>query len=230
MSFFLLGLLTSWLLPLSTLLRACSTCSARTYTNKKTLPRAVLSMGLHKFVHPGLPRDDSLSLSFFLSLSPPFPPTPSLSLSLSLARARALSRCRMLGRECPEAVLPDRALYLPTFSHLLIVKLLSLPRLQALSPLALLAPMPAAALAYTVQPVALLRASPSVCRLAATSALTWAYTGLLSCSLALSRGCCRTIYCDAVADPQPGLVLGMLVQMAPRNMFRVAPMEWFLVY
>jgi hypothetical protein len=37
------------------------------------------------------------------------------------------SRCHMQGRECPEAVLPDRALYLPTFSHLLIVnKLLSL--------------------------------------------------------------------------------------------------------
>jgi hypothetical protein len=33
----------------------------------------------------------------------------------------------MLGRECPEAVMPDRALYLPTFSDLLIVnKLLSL--------------------------------------------------------------------------------------------------------
>jgi len=33
----------------------------------------------------------------------------------------------MLGRECPEAVLPDRALYLATFSHLLIAnKLLSL--------------------------------------------------------------------------------------------------------
>ena len=33
----------------------------------------------------------------------------------------------MLGRECPEAVLPARALYLPTFSHLLIVnKLVSL--------------------------------------------------------------------------------------------------------
>ena len=32
----------------------------------------------------------------------------------------------MLGRECPEAVLPDRALSLPTFSHMLIVnKLLS---------------------------------------------------------------------------------------------------------
>jgi hypothetical protein len=33
----------------------------------------------------------------------------------------------MLGPERPEAVSPDRALYLPTFSHLLIVnKLLSL--------------------------------------------------------------------------------------------------------
>ena len=31
------------------------------------------------------------------------------------------TRCHMLGRECPEAVLPDRALYLTTFSHLLIV-------------------------------------------------------------------------------------------------------------
>ncbi len=31
------------------------------------------------------------------------------------------TRCQMLGRECPEAVLPDRALYLPTFSHFLIV-------------------------------------------------------------------------------------------------------------
>ena len=37
------------------------------------------------------------------------------------------NRCHMLGRECPEAVLPDRALYLPTLSHLLIVnKVLSL--------------------------------------------------------------------------------------------------------
>jgi hypothetical protein len=27
----------------------------------------------------------------------------------------------MLGRQCPEAVLPDRAMFLPTFSHLLIV-------------------------------------------------------------------------------------------------------------
>ena len=36
------------------------------------------------------------------------------------------ARCHMLGRECPEVVLPDRALYLPTFSHMLIVnKLLS---------------------------------------------------------------------------------------------------------
>jgi hypothetical protein len=32
-----------------------------------------------------------------------------------------------VGREFPEAVLPDRVIYLPTFSHLLIVnKLLSL--------------------------------------------------------------------------------------------------------
>lgn len=31
------------------------------------------------------------------------------------------TRCHMLGRECPEAVLPDRTLYLLTFSHLLIV-------------------------------------------------------------------------------------------------------------
>jgi hypothetical protein len=28
---------------------------------------------------------------------------------------RYSSRCHMLGRECQEAVLPDRALYLPTF-------------------------------------------------------------------------------------------------------------------
>ena len=28
-------------------------------------------------------------------------------------------RCQMLGRECPEAVLPDRALHLPTLSQLL---------------------------------------------------------------------------------------------------------------
>jgi hypothetical protein len=28
------------------------------------------------------------------------------------------SRCHMLGPECPEAVLPDRALYLPTFQSL----------------------------------------------------------------------------------------------------------------
>jgi hypothetical protein len=31
------------------------------------------------------------------------------------------TRCQMLGPECPEAVLPDRALYLPTLSHFLIV-------------------------------------------------------------------------------------------------------------
>ena len=44
------------------------------------------------------------------------------------------TRCHMLGRERPEAVLPDRALYLPTFSHLLIVnKLLSLSISLALS-------------------------------------------------------------------------------------------------
>jgi len=30
-------------------------------------------------------------------------------------------RCQMLGRECPEAVLPDTALYLPTSSHFFIV-------------------------------------------------------------------------------------------------------------
>ena len=30
------------------------------------------------------------------------------------------TRCQMLGPERPEAMLPDRALYLPTFSHLLI--------------------------------------------------------------------------------------------------------------
>jgi hypothetical protein len=29
--------------------------------------------------------------------------------------------CHMHGRECPELMLPDRALYLPTFSHLSIV-------------------------------------------------------------------------------------------------------------
>ena len=34
---------------------------------------------------------------------------------------RYLTRCYMLGRECPEAVLRDRALSLPTLSHLLIV-------------------------------------------------------------------------------------------------------------
>jgi hypothetical protein len=39
-----------------------------------------------------------------------------------------------MGRECPEAVLPDMALYFPTFSHLLIVnKLLSLSPLSPLS-------------------------------------------------------------------------------------------------
>ncbi len=32
-----------------------------------------------------------------------------------------ITRCQMLGRECPEAVFPDRVLYLPTCSHLLIV-------------------------------------------------------------------------------------------------------------
>ena len=55
-----------------------------------------------------------------------------LSLSLSLVRAlsrdllRALSRCHMLGHKRPEAVLPDRTLYLPTFSHFLIVNKTSL--------------------------------------------------------------------------------------------------------
>jgi hypothetical protein len=40
----------------------------------------------------------------------------------------------MMGRECPEAVLPDMALYFPTFSDLLIVnKLLSLSPLSPLS-------------------------------------------------------------------------------------------------
>ena len=40
---------------------------------------------------------------------------------------RFCTRCHMLGPERPEAVLPDRQLHLPTFSHLLIVnKLLSL--------------------------------------------------------------------------------------------------------
>jgi hypothetical protein len=39
----------------------------------------------------------------------------------------------MLGRECPEAVLPDRALYVTTFRHWLIVnKLLSRARARAL--------------------------------------------------------------------------------------------------
>ncbi len=36
------------------------------------------------------------------------------------------TRCQMLGRERPDAVLPERTLYLPTFSHLLIVDLQSL--------------------------------------------------------------------------------------------------------
>ena len=41
----------------------------------------------------------------------------------------------MLGPERPEAVLPDRVLYLPTFSHLLIVnKLLSLSLSLSLKP------------------------------------------------------------------------------------------------
>jgi hypothetical protein len=31
------------------------------------------------------------------------------------------TRCHMLGLECPETVLPDRALYVPTFRHWLIV-------------------------------------------------------------------------------------------------------------
>jgi hypothetical protein len=45
------------------------------------------------------------------------------------------TRCHMHGREFPELVLPDRALYLPTFSHLLIVnKLLSLSRARARTP------------------------------------------------------------------------------------------------
>ena len=43
--------------------------------------------------------------------------------------------CHMHGRECPELMLPDRALYLPTFSHLLIVnKLLSLSLARARTP------------------------------------------------------------------------------------------------
>jgi hypothetical protein len=38
----------------------------------------------------------------------------------------SLTRCHILGRECPEAVLPDRALSLVTFSHLsIVVNLLS---------------------------------------------------------------------------------------------------------
>ena len=59
-----------------------------------------------------------LSLSLSLSLSLPL--SPPLSFSLS---SRSLSLF-----ERPEAKLPDRALYLPTFSHLLIVnKHLSFP-------------------------------------------------------------------------------------------------------
>ena len=51
------------------------------------------------------------------------------SLSLSLSESLSLSP-----RECPEAVLREMALYLPTFSHLLIVnKLLSLSISLALS-------------------------------------------------------------------------------------------------
>jgi hypothetical protein len=75
-----------------------------------------------------------------------------LSLSLSLSRSRSLSlivcvrqgvlqgqtesggtRSHILGRECSDAVLPDRALYLPTFSHLLIAINLPSSRARALS-------------------------------------------------------------------------------------------------
>jgi hypothetical protein len=50
--------------------------------------------------------------------------------------------------------------------------------LVAMSKLALVALMPAAALAYTVNNLALPRVSPAVCRLAATSALTLPYGAL----------------------------------------------------
>ena len=53
-------------------------------------------------------------------------PCPAKACHTAKWRVGYSPRCYMLGRECPQAVLPDRALYLPTFSHLLIVnKLLS---------------------------------------------------------------------------------------------------------
>jgi hypothetical protein len=45
------------------------------------------------------------------------------------------NRCDMLGRECQEAVLPHRALYLPTASHLMTPLSLSLFHTHSLPPI-----------------------------------------------------------------------------------------------
>ena len=47
------------------------------------------------------------------------PLVPAKACHMAKRRVRYGTRCHMLGPESPEAVLPDRALYLPTFSHLL---------------------------------------------------------------------------------------------------------------
>ena len=80
------------------------------------------------------------------------PSSPRINLSSPLVPARRATwpngewgystRCHMQGPERPEAVLPDRALYLPTLSNLLIVnKLLSLARARSTSPLLLPQPL-----------------------------------------------------------------------------------------
>jgi hypothetical protein len=44
------------------------------------------------------------------------------------------TRCHMLGRECPEAVLPDRAFYLPPFIHFQLIVNILLSHTLSLSP------------------------------------------------------------------------------------------------
>jgi len=53
--------------------------------------------------------------------------TPVLTTPVGKSGDTYIIRCHMLGPELPEAVSPDRVLYLPTFRHLLIInELLSL--------------------------------------------------------------------------------------------------------
>jgi len=79
------------------------------------IPKAECVLSL-ECVPPAIPKAVSRSRS----LSRPRLRLPPQSLSLPLTLPLPLQR--------PEAVLPDRVLYLPTFNHLLIVnKLLSLP-------------------------------------------------------------------------------------------------------